>query len=89
MLRADLVKVDKMKTLMTATTNSTCLKRLPSREGSNQMIYHWPFREQMTSFRIITERLCLKEETNNNNIKIKDIIIYKKIKELHLTKQDQ
>ena len=53
------------------------------------MIYHWPFREQMTSFRIITERLCLKEETNNNNIKIKDIIIYKKIKELHLTKQDQ
>ena len=87
-----------MRILMTATTSLMYLKRRRSKEVSSRMICHWLYREQMTSFRIIIERLCLKtrtrkEETNNNNIKVKDIIIKiinRKIKERdNSTKQDQ
>ena len=68
-------------------TNSMHLKRRPFRPDNSQMIYLWPFREQMMSFRIISERPFPKDATSNN--KIKDITIYKTIKEYHLTKQDQ
>ena len=72
---------------MIVMTDSMHLKRRLFRPDSSQMIYLWPFREQMTSFRIISERRFPKDATSIN--KIKDITIYKTIKEYHLTKQDQ